>query len=253
MYDAELIQDLTEIQAENIPAAALNVGQYDGAQIGLPYRLSGVVLYRNQSIIPTPAADFADLKAKAEAAATEEIDGALLEIGSFYSFSHLYGLGGALMTPEGDPAFNTPEGVAWLEMLQDFYALGADDWYNDNDIERFKEGKVGFVIDGTWNMADFSASLGDDLVIDPWPADMSGFVQTSMLYLNANTTGENTGAVKSFIAYLLEEESQTIFYEADETFLPANTRVEVPDPLRQQALAALEGGVSWIVIPEMGA
>jgi ABC-type glycerol-3-phosphate transport system substrate-binding protein len=102
-------------------------------------------------------------------------------------------------------------------------------------------------------MADFSASLGDDLVIDPWPADMSGFVQTSMLYLNANTTGENTGAVKSFIAYLLEEESQTIFYEADETFLPANTRVEVPDPLRQQALAALEGGVSWIVIPEMGA
>jgi ABC-type glycerol-3-phosphate transport system substrate-binding protein len=253
MFDALLIADVSDVEVSNINEAAMNVGKYSGAQVGLPYVLKGVVLYRNASIIAEPATDFADLKTKAEAATSGDTYGALLEIGNFFSFAHLYGLGGALMTAEGDPAFNTAEGVAWLEMLQDFKALGADNWYNDNDINLFKEGKVGYVIDGTWNLGDFSTSLGDDLVIDPWPSDMSGFVQTGMIYLNANSTGDNLAAAKAFMAYLLSADAQAAFYEADGAFIPSNTTVEVTDPLRNQALEAFSGGTGWIVIPEMGA
>ena len=253
MYDALLIADVSDVAVSDINEAAMNVGSYEGVQVGLPYVLKGVVLYRNQSIIAEPAGSFADLQSAAEAATSGDTYGALLEIGHFFSFGHLYGLGGALMTPEGDPAFNTAEGVAWLEMLQEFKALGADNWYNDNDINLFKEGKVGWVIDGTWNLGDFSNSLGDDLVIDPWPSDMSGFVQTGMIYLNANTTGDNLAAAKSFMGYLLSAESQAAFYEADGAFIPSNTTVEVTDPLRNQALEAFSGGTGWIVIPEMGA
>lgn len=253
MYNALLIADVSDVAVSDINEAAMNVGSYKDAQVGLPYVLKGVVLYRNQSIIAEPAGSFAELKDAAEAATSGDTYGALLEIGNFFSFAHLYGLGGALMTPEGDPAFNTAEGVAWLEMLQDFKALGADNWYNDNDINLFKEGKVGWVIDGTWNLGDFSNSLGEDLVIDPWPSDMSGFVQTGMIYLNANTTGENLDAAKAFMGYLLSAESQAAFYEADGAFIPSNTTVEVTDPLRNQALEAFSGGTGWIVIPEMGA
>lgn len=253
MYDALLVADVSDVEVSDINEAAMTEGQYQGAQVGLPYVLKGVVLYRNAAIISEPAADFAALKAQAEAATSGDTYGALLEIGSFFSFAHLNGLGGALMSADGDPTFNTAEGVAWLEMLQDFKALGADNWYNDNDINLFKEGKVGYVIDGTWNLGDFSASLGDDLVIDPWPADMSGFVQTGMIYLNANSTGDNLEAAKAFMGYLLSAESQAAFYEADGAFIPSNTTVEVDDPLRNQALAAFGDGVAWIVIPEMGA
>lgn len=253
MYDALLIADVSDVDVSDINEAAMNVGSYKDVQVGLPYVLKGVVLYRNQSIIAEPAGSFAELKDAAEAATSGDTYGALLEIGAFFSFGHLYGLGGALMTPEGDPAFNTAEGVAWLEMLQDFKALGADNWYNDNDINLFKEGKVGWVIDGTWNLGDFSNSLGDDLVIDPWPTNMSGFVQTGMIYLNANTTGDNLAAAKAFMGYLLSAESQAAFYEADGAFIPSNTTVEVTDPLRNQALEAFSGGTGWIVIPEMGA
>jgi len=253
MYNASLIADVSDVAVSDINAAAMNVGTYKGVQIGLPYVLKGVVMFRNASIIAEPASNFADLKTKAEAATSGDTFGALLEIGGFFSFGHLYGLGGALMTADGDPAFNTPEGEAWLQMLQDFKALGADNWYNDNDINLFKEGKVGVVIDGTWNLGDFSAALGDDLVIDEWPSDMSGFVQTGMIYLNYNSAGANLEASKVFMSYLLSAEAQTAFYEADGAFIPSNTTVEVTDPLRQQALAAFEGGTGWIVIPEMGA
>jgi ABC-type glycerol-3-phosphate transport system substrate-binding protein len=253
MFDALLISDVADVAVSDINEAAMTVGKYSGAQVGLPYVLKGVVLFRNASIIAEPAADFAALKTQAEAATSGDTYGALLEIGNFFSFAHLYGLGGTLMTAEGDPTFNTAEGVAWLEMLQDFKALGADNWYNDNDINLFKEGKVGYVIDGTWNLGDFSASLGDDLVIDPWPSDMSGFVQTGMIYLNANSTGDNLTAAKAFMGYLLSAESQAAFYAADGAFIPSNTTVEVTDPLRNQALAAFSGGTGWIVLPEMGA
>jgi ABC-type glycerol-3-phosphate transport system substrate-binding protein len=252
MFDALLVADVAGVDASQINTAALSVGQYNGAQVGLPYVLKGVVLFRNTAIQAEPAADFADLKAKAEAATTDDTFGALLETGVFFSFGHLYGMGGALMNADGTPAFNTEVGVSWLNMLSDFVALGADSWYNDNDINLFKEGKVGWVIDGTWNLADFSASLGDNLAIDAWPADMSGFVQTGMLYLNANSTGANAEAATDFMGFLLSTDAQAAFYASDDAFIPSNVNVVVDDPLRLQALDAFAGGTGWIVLPAMG-
>jgi arabinogalactan oligomer/maltooligosaccharide transport system substrate-binding protein len=253
MFNALLVADLTDVAVEDINSAAMSVGQYQGAQVGLPYVLKGVVLYRNSAVVAEPASSFDDLVAKAEAATAGDNVGALLEIGAFFSYGHLYAMDGALMTADGDPAFNTAEGVAWLDMLGKFAELGADTWYNDNDINLFKAGQVGWVIDGTWNLGDFSDALGDDLAIDAWPEGMSGFVQTGMIYLNANSTGADMEAAKEFLAYLMSAEAQAEFYAADGAFIPSNTQVAVDDPLRLQALEAFNGGVGWIVIPEMGA
>lgn len=251
LYSAKMVANVSDLQVSNIIETAMRIGQFKDAQVGLPYVLKGVVMYRNQSIIREPATSFEDLKEKAETATSSNIEGALLEISAFYSIGHLYGLGGALMTAEGNPAFNTSEGIAWLEMLQDFNALGADYWNTDSDYKRFRTGNVGIIIDGTWNLGDLSVWLKDKLVIDPWPRDMSGFVQAGMIYLNANSTGENQTAAKALMTHLLSSESQTAFYKADASFIPVNTTVEVTDPLRKQAQIAFEGGIPWIVLPEL--
>lgn len=252
MFDALLLADVSDVPTENVNAAALAVGQYNGVQVELPYVLKGVVLFRNTAIQPEPATSWDDLKTKAEAATSGDTYGALLEIGNFFSFAHLYGLGGALMNADGTPAFNTEAGVAWLAMLADFKALGADSWYNDNDINLFKEGKVGWVIDGTWNLASFTESLGDNLAIDAWPAGMSGFVQTGAIMLSANTDEMTATYAKDFMAFLLGAEAQALFYASDDAFIPSNATVVVDDPLRNQALTAFGNGTGWIVLPAMG-
>src|SRR5690606_30874039 len=180
--------------------AALSVGQYNGAQVMLPYVLKGVVLFRNIAIQPEPASSWDDLVATAQAATSGDTYGALIEVGSFFSYGHLYGLGGALMNADGSPAFNTPQGIEWLEQQLTAVELGADAWYNDNDVALFKEGKAGWIVDGTWNLGDLAASLGDDLAIDAWPAGMSGFVQTGAIFLNYNAEGARAAAAKDFIA-----------------------------------------------------
>lgn len=253
MYDAQLVADLSDVPTDGVNAAALSVGQYNGAQVMLPYVLKGVVLYRNTAIQPEPASSWDDLVAKAQAATAGDVYGALIEVGSFFSYGHLYGLGGALMNADGTPAFNTAEGIQWLELQKTAVELGADAWYTDNDVALFKEGKAGWIVDGTWNLGDIAASLGDNLAIDAWPAGMSGFVQTGAVFLSYNTEGATADAAKDFIGYLLTADAQAAFYAADGAFIPSNVNVAVDDPLRLQALEAFNGGVGWIVTPAMGA
>jgi ABC-type glycerol-3-phosphate transport system substrate-binding protein/outer membrane protein assembly factor BamD (BamD/ComL family) len=249
-YDALLIADVSDLEVRDIDEMAMRFGQYKGVQVGLPFDLNGVLMFRNQRIIAEPASDFTDLIVKAEAATSGDTYGALLDPGFVYSFGHLYALGGALMTAEGDPAFNTPEGAAWLEMLLNFQALGQDQPFSSSDTDLFRAGKVGIVTDFKDLLEFFDEDLGADLVIDPWPGDMSGLVYSRMIFLNANSAAENKEAARAFMAYFLSAEAQTVLYETARSFIPSNTAVAVIDPLRQQALAAFGTGTGMVLSPE---
>ncbi len=254
MFDALLVADIADVLADygdNINEAAVAEGAYKGAQVGVPYSLKGVVMYRNTDIMPEPASDLDDLLTKAEAATSGDVYGFVGETGPFFAMGHLHKTGD-LMSPEGDPLFNSEAGVAWMEMLKSFDTVGPTSQDDDNDVNLFKQGKAGVIIDGAWNLGAFT-DLGDVVVVDPWPEGMSGFVQSSYIFLNANATGDQVTAAKAFIGFLLTTEAQTAFYEADPAFIPANSQVEVTDPLRLQAMKAFEGGVGFVTIPEMGA
>ncbi len=253
-YDALLVGDVSDVLADygdNINAAAIAEGAYKGVQVGVPYSLKGVVMYRNTDIMPEAASDFNDLLAKAEANSSGDVYGFVGETGPFFAMGHLHKTGD-LMTEEGDPIFNSDAGVAWMEMLKAFDTVGPTSHDDDNDVNLFKQGKAGVIIDGAWNIGAFT-DLGDAVVIDPWPAGMSGFVQSSYIFLNANVTGDQATAAKAFMGFLLTTDAQAAFYESDPAFIPANSQVEVTDPLRQQAMAAFDGGVGFVTIPEMGA
>ncbi|MEJ2757576.1 MAG: extracellular solute-binding protein, partial [Anaerolineales bacterium] len=254
LYDALLVADISDVLDEygaDINAAAVGEGTYAGVQVGVPYSLKGVVMYRNTDIMPEAATDVADLLAKAEAANNGDVYGFVGETGPFFAMGHLAKTGD-LMTPEGDPLFNSDAGVAWLEMLKSFDTVGPTSQDDDNDVNLFKQAKAGVIIDGAWNIGAFT-DLGDAVVIDPWPAGMSGFVQSSYIFMNANIEGDQATAAKAFIGYLLTADAQSAFYNADPAFIPANATVEVTDPLRLQEMEAFKGGVAFVTIPEMGA
>jgi arabinogalactan oligomer/maltooligosaccharide transport system substrate-binding protein len=257
-YDAGLASDLGDLASqellEGINQAALDSLRYRDVLVGLPYLLQGVVMYRNTSIIPEVPATYDDLLAAAQSAAQGQMVGAFLERGPYFAFGHLHGVGGQLLTPDGDPAFNDQSGIDWLNLTNSFEDAGPTAFNNDNDINLFKEGNVGIVIDGTWNLADLAEAIGEEkLVIDPWPAPLSGYVQNNSLYLSAHVEGGDRDASWAFMAFLLTAEAQALLAENNSGFIPAALDVEASDRLRQEAMVALEGGVNFPVIPEMNA
>jgi maltose-binding protein MalE len=263
MYDAELLADITGFTKSNFLAtineAALGAVKYDGALIGLPQTIKGVVMYRNTSIIAEAPATYDDLVAAAVAATAGDVVGADLEYGFFFAAAHLDGIGGALLDKNGDPAFNNEKGVEWLNLLNSFKDAGPTEYYTDNDVNLFKAGQAGLIIDGTWNMAGLAEAIGaENLAIDPWPAygteegvHLSGYVQTENIYLNYNAEGDDQMAAWKFMEFFLSTEAQAIL--AGIGHIPATMGVEVTDPLMLQAAEAFAGGAAFPVIPEMGA
>ena len=259
LFDAELVADISAMTDEaflrTINPAALGAVKYRGALVGLPQTIKGVVMYRNKSIIADAPTTFDELKAAAEAATSGDTVGADLEYGFFFAAAHLNGVGGLLMDDSGSPLFNDEKGVEWLTLLNSFKDAGPTEYYTDNDVNLFKAGKAGVIIDGTWNMAGLAEAIGaDNLAIDPWPAGMSGYVQTENIYLSANAEGDDKDAAWAFMQYFLSAEAQALLADSAKAgHIPATAGVEVTDPLMAQAAEAFAGGAPFPVIPEMGA
>jgi maltose-binding protein MalE len=265
-FNAMLIQDIKPMLTEGLlgtlnPAAVGSV-EYKDAVIGLPINVKGVVMYRNKSIVPEAATDVADLLAKAKAANKGDVVGLDFETGLFFAAGHLTAQGGQLMDPNtGAPMFNTAQGVAWLTMIKSIKDAGFPvENNNDNDVNLFKAGKAGIIIDGTWNAKALSDAIGaDNLAIDPWPAGMSGYVQNDNMYMTTSAAGDDAIATEKFMEYFVSPEAQALWAAtgtADAPMaagIPVANGVEVTDPVTKMEIAALAGGVPFPVIPQMGA
>lgn len=262
-YDAGLVADLTPYLPADLLAtinpAALGAVQYKGALIGLPQTIKGVLMFRNISIIPEAPATWEELVAAAKAATQGDVVGANLEYGFFFSAAHLTATGGSLMDAAGNPTFNNEAGVAWVNLLKSFKEAGPTEYYTDTDVNLFKAGLAGIIIDGSWNATALAEAIGrENLAIDPWPAygdsHLSGYVQTENIYLNANVTGDDMEASLAFIEFFLSAEAQALLADPTKAgHIPAVSGVAVTDPLQQQMIAAFAMGTAFPVIPEMGA
>jgi maltose-binding protein MalE len=272
LYDQGYVTDISTLVQESLlnslnPPAAQS-GRYHNALISLPLDIKGVVLYRNQSIIRVSPATFDDMVSLAQSATKGETLGAYMERGFFYAAGHLYGLGGELMNENGEPAFNADDyrfSIAWLDLLKAFERLGPVEYNNDQDLNLFKEGRVGMIIDGTWNMQSLVDAIGqDNLAIDTWPeykdGHLAGFVQSENIYLTTRAQGDEAQLAWSFIESMYREEAQLSLADVD--LIPAGSgameyhladKVNVNHPLIAQAMAALVDGAPYPILPELGA
>ncbi len=142
--------------------------------------------------------------------------------------------------------------------MKKFEEAGPTDFYSDADLERFKLGKVGWIIDGTWNMHSLADAIGaDKLAIDPWPTyqdgRLAGFVTAENVYLSAKAQGDDQIASLRFIEYLLSPEAQTLL--ADAKRIPAARTITPTDPeygsLVLQAITAMAHGATYPIAPEI--
>ena len=122
----------------------------------------------------------------------------------------------------------------------------------------FKEGRVGWIIDGTWNMKEYAEVLGaDTLAIDPWPTygdgSLAGYVYADNLYISSQAKGAHLDASLEFINHFLSPDAQTQLTNIG--FIPTSTEVQVVDVttghLFNQAISAMAGGVTYPVGHEM--
>ena len=264
LFDAALVADVRGFTNDPFLAsfnkAALGAVKYKGALVGLPQTINGVVMFRNSDIVADAQATYEDLVAAAQAATQDDVVGANLERGFVFSAAHLDGIGGQLMDKDGNPMFNDEKGVEWLNLLNSFSDAGPAEYYTDNDVNLFKAGKAGIIIDSTQNTASLAEAIGaDKLAIDPWPAfgeegHLSGYVRTENIYLNANAEGDAQTAAWAFMEFLLSPEAQAMLADpAKAGHIPAISGVEVSDPHMLQSMKAFAAGTAFPIIPETGA
>jgi arabinogalactan oligomer/maltooligosaccharide transport system substrate-binding protein len=257
LYDEGLVAAVDDLAVpaflERINPAALDSARYRGALISLPYAIrNGVVMYRNRQIIPTAPVTFSDLVTAAKAATSGGRVGAYLERGYFYSAGHLAGLGGRLIDESGNPAFDDENGLAWLDLLVEFEQAGPASFNTNRDLDLFKEGRVGVIIDGTWSREDLVEAIGEEnLEIDTWPTHqgghLSGFLQADNIYLAARAAGDERYASLQFFGFMLAPEVQSVLTRADH--IPALMDVDVEHDWMEPVMAALLGGTAFPTHP----
>ena len=262
------VADLDDLAGSDLLAAlnpaAVAAARYQENLIGLPYWIEGVVLYRNRLVIPKAPETFDELVLLSQQATSGEVFGAYLERSFFFSGAHLSGLGGALFDKDGAPAFNSPEGLEWLDLLRAFEKAGPTDFFTDSDLNLFKEGKVGFLIDGTWSRAALAEAIGaENLAIDPWPiigrGALSGFLRSENIYLSARALEENNAVSWMFSEYLLRPAAQSALSEvglipaiSGSPVNPVAGELAISEALIAQAMRALVSAVPYPHGPATG-
>jgi ABC-type glycerol-3-phosphate transport system substrate-binding protein len=252
LYDEQLISDLSAYvpanYLSNINPAALDSGRYQAALISLPLSVQGVVMFRNSDIISTTPQTFDELTELSQAATHGGVVGSYLERGAFFSSANIIGLGGSLMSNNGLPAFDNASGLEWLGLLRDYDEAGAVTLNTNYDLNMFRNGRVGLIMDGTWNIEILKQALGEEkLAIDPWPSygsgHLSGWVDADSILLNANVSGDDRYATLAFMGYLLDPDVQMRLAEVGH--IPSVMTTKPRDRLILQAMAALSKGAAY--------
>lgn len=267
LYSAGKVVDVSSLPQPQIlnslNPAAVEGARYQGALVGLPVDLRGVVLYRNAAIIPRSPATFDELVSLAQTATHGSTLGAVLDRSFYFSGAHLFGLGGELVDMDGNPAFNNEAGLEWANLLRDYELAGPTEFFGDSDLTAFKEGRAGMILEGTWRREELAEAIGmQNLAIDPWPVhgggSLAGFVQSENIFLTPTALVEEHKVSWRFVEYLLTPEAQTAVAEVG--MIPAisgspvsvaASQVIVRDPLIAQAMTALVDGVPYPTFPEL--
>jgi ABC-type glycerol-3-phosphate transport system substrate-binding protein len=266
LYDQGLVADLSSLAEQglldSLNPAGVETGRYKDALISLPLSLEGTVLYRNGALAPIAPATFDELVTFARSATEGGAVGAVLDRGFMASGAHLNGLGGKWINPDGTPAFNDEHGIAWVNLLGAFEQAGPVEYQTDADLNLFKEGRAGMIIEDTRQRQNLAEAIGaDNLVIDPWPlatgGALSGFVQADGVFLNPRALQEGDQVSWEFVKTLFSPQSQAGLAQLG--FIPAinltqltaaGEAARIEDPLISQAMNALAGGAAYPVQPQ---
>ncbi|MCK6581708.1 MAG: extracellular solute-binding protein [Anaerolineales bacterium] len=213
---------------------------YDGKLYGIPESLKAVVFWYNKDMLAEPPATTDDLKELMEGGTPVAIS-----FGCYHHWGFFGSFGGQIF----DDQFNFVAADAnqakvadAMSYLNDLYQVSVENGWprNDSDgLAPFTEGTVAAITNGNWAMGDYRNALGDKLGVAPIPAGPGGasnpLLGVDGWYFNPNS--ENQEAALDVALYLTNKAAQEAMMN-EAGHVPANTTVEVTDPLIQGLLDA---------------
>jgi putative multiple sugar transport system substrate-binding protein len=240
---AGTIADITDLAAGKLgDYSELSQGgmMYDGKLYGIPESLKAVAFWYNTDMLPEAPATTDDLKALMEGGTPVAIS-----FGCYHHWGFFGSFGGQIFDDQfnfvADEA-NQANVAAAMSYLNDLYQISVENGWprNDSDgLAPFTEGTVAAITNGNWAMGDYRNALGDKLAVAPIPAGPGGasnpLLGVDGFYFNPNS--ENQEAALEVALYLTGTAAQQVMMD-EAGHVPANTTVDVTDPLIQGLLDA---------------
>ena len=264
---------LLEEQDDFLPTP-MSSNVFDGKTYGVPQVTDTLALMYNKKLFeeagidaaPTTWDEVSDAAAKLKKVGA---DGIYINSGGYFTLPFIYGEGGDMVDPDAKTIeINSPEAVAGISEAQKLVKSGAAVKPVANDpygtmMTLFKEGKVGMIINGPWEVAniDGDPNFGgfDNLGVAPVPAGsaQSGAPVGGHNYVIYEGMDEaKAEAAIAFVNFMSSAESQA-FVAEELGLLPTRQSAydlpEVQDNAKVAAFQpALESALPRPWIPEGG-
>lgn len=250
---AGLIADITDLAAGKLgdyTDLSVEGMSVDGTLYGIPESLKAVVFWYNTDMLPTPPATTDDLLSLMEGGTPISIS---------YGCYHDWGFYGSFGGQIFDSSWNVVAGqgiVDAMTYLNELYQISKTNGWplNDSDgLAPFTEGSVAAITNGNWAMGDYLNALGDKLAVTSIPSgpggDANPLLGVDGYYLNPNSA--NKEAALEVALYLTGTTASQMMMD-DAGHVPANTTVEVTNPLIQGLLDAFSTAYVRPQVPELG-
>lgn len=236
-YLAEVTDRVTDEQRENIFQSAWNVVTVDDKVYGMPWLLDTKYLFYNEAMLQqagfeTGPATWEELVEQAAAIKEQGI----VEYPIVWSWAQqeaaicdfvalVYGNGGQFLDEDGNPVFNSPEGVAALEWMvktvDDGLTNPASITYVEEDVRNvFSSGGAAFALNWLYmydlaNLNEEESQVTGQVKISTIPvfdgATEEGITTASVdgsMGFSVTSTSTNQDATWSFLEYLTSEDTQ---------------------------------------------
>ncbi len=249
--------------------AAVEVTTVDGQVWGVPNSFgNALMLYYNKDIVADPPANTDELIEAAVAntdVASDKYGLVYNQTQSFWLTPWLGGFGASVFDEEGNPSLDSEEMVNALTFLQDLkWTHGVMPIDADYDVANalFLDGSAAMIINGDWELGNYSGAFGDSLGIAPIPEVVGGdwpapWLSGKYLMLPSATAddAEQAAVVADFMEFLNNTENQVAMAETLSR-IPGNAAaiadpVVADDPVLADVAAASANGTGQPVNLEM--
>jgi arabinogalactan oligomer/maltooligosaccharide transport system substrate-binding protein len=252
----------------------LSSNVYNDETYGVPQVTDTLALLYNKRLfeeagIEEPPATWDEVAEAATALQGVGAQGIYINAGGYFLLPFMYGEGGDLVDPDSESiVVNSEENVAGISRAQELIASGAAVKPVANDsygtmMTLFKEGQVGMIINGPWEVAGISSDPNfggfENLGVAPVPGGSAGAgapVGGHNYVIYSGMDEAKADAAIAFIQFMSSAESQA--YVAEELgLLPTRSSAyDLPEVADNERIAAfvpaLEVAVPRPWIPEGG-
>ncbi len=261
--------------ADDFLETPMSSNVYDGQTYGVPQVTDTLALLYNKRLfeqagIEAPPTTWAEVEEAAAALKSKaNVDGIYLNSGGYFTLPFIYGEGGDILDAEAEEiTVNTPEAVQGLTIAQDMVKSGvavkpvANDPYGTM-MTLFKEGKVGMIINGPWEVRNISddPQFGgfENLGVAPVPAGSAGAgapVGGHNYVIWSGMEDAKADAAIALVEFMSSAESQAFIAEELGLLPTRNSAYELPEVADNERVAAFEEALGVAVprpwIPEGG-